>query len=918
MPDLAQLGPYLLSTNVALPLILVLVVVFRHSVRAGAAVAAAAGLAALALLVPSSAPYVGGAFALTMLPLLHKLTLFRKGASWAAAALLAAPFLVVLMFHLPPRARFDATLGAAVAGMIVAAGLVASLFTLLLLKTFEKLESSFLQAYVLFLPIAAAPWYLAYREILSLAPPGASSAWEWLAPAIALDAVLAGCAVLLLAARLVAGRLSTSSVVTMVAWRFLKSQRLVPTWKTRLLRAKRALVALPVHGEVAPQAPVGSEDPRFALPVHGEVAPQAPVGSVLRRPLPKVGAVALLLSSLAATSGTWLSDDALATGAGDERLVRFLLASGVPLAAAVFFAVSALRAHAGDFLPKAAAAVAVACLGLFGMDRSEGFQALDAGLGAAIEGVALLSLLVLLSQALHRGRLHLARRKGKLPKELDLSLAPPEETRLRHGVGGAVFVSVVGVAIGVWALVVVLSVMGGFSGELKERILKTRDHVMVKAPLGEALSAPIALAADVKRVPGVKSAGPYVEGEGMMSSNVNISATVTIRGVDRTPGALAHLEPLIVAGSLDLFRHPEDLVPFPGLAGAGPPTLPSPTSGEGIGSADAGLVVPPGSALGSPLVGGGDGKADAGLVVPPGSALGSPLAGEPGGRGALAGTAVPPPMPLPPPASSGAAALRPVIIGQELARSLGAGVGSRVQVISPDGEVGPLGVQPKARPFTVAAIFATGMYENDLKLAFMYLPDAQDFFNLGDAIDRLDVRLQQPEATDAAAASIAALAGQGAEVLTWKEMNRNLLSALELERMVMFVVLGFIILIASFNIVTSLVILIRKRLSAIAILKTSGATSGQVTAIFFVLGAAVGLFGIASGLIMGLSSCGVLAQLGLVLPREFYIRQLPVSVRPAQVAEIALAAATVIGLAALYPGRLASRVTVVEGLKDER
>jgi lipoprotein-releasing system permease protein len=268
--------------------------------------------------------------------------------------------------------------------------------------------------------------------------------------------------------------------------------------------------------------------------------------------------------------------------------------------------------------------------------------------------------------------------------------------------------------------------------------------------------------------------------------------------------------------------------------------------------------------------------------------------------------------------AAGHATLRPVIIGQELARSLAASVGSRITVISPDGDVGPMGVQPRARPFTVAAIFATGMYEYDLKFAYMYLPDAQDFFNLGDTVDHLDVRLADLAATDAVWPRVSELAGPGAQVLTWKEMNRNLLSALELERVVMFVVLGFIILIASFNIVTSLVILIRRRLSAIAIMKTSGASSGQVTRVFFLLGSAIGLIGILSGIIMGLSACAVLSHLGLTLPKEFYIRRLPVQVDPWQVALIAAVALTVIALASLYPGRLAARVSVVEGLKDER
>ena len=745
----------------------------RYALPAGLALFAALSAVAIAVF---GLPAAAAAAAVVTGYGLCRMSVWRKPAAAAAAALVLLPAAVTGVHALSPRGRFDATLAALVAAMILAAAAVASVVSLALLKLFERLAVS---------------------------------------------------------------TLGSRRFVPMMAWRFLRSQRQVPTWGTRRVRALRKLI------------PSGPDEPAARVVVEAAIA----------------------AALVAAAYGLAPGDD----------LPRFAARTLLPACVAAWLAARSLAGPARFAPVRGIAAMMAGGLFLYGVTASGPFLAMPEVLRHLVVPVAAAGFVPVAAQIAHRTLLLRRRRRGTLPPELDLSLSPIEQTRLRHGVGASVFVSVVGVAIGVWALTVVLSVMGGFSGELEQRIVKTRDHVMVKASDPAAgLADALGLARRIASLPGVETASPYVEGEAMMSSSVNISATVTVRGVDRRPDALRFLEPVLISGSTEFFRRPEELIPFPGVREAEETTLLPALS-----------AMPP---LPAPAPGG----------VSPMPPIAAPAAD---------GVSPMPPIAAP---AAGHATLRPVIIGQELARSLAASVGSRITVISPDGDVGPMGVQPRARPFTVAAIFATGMYEYDLKFAYMYLPDAQDFFNLGDTVDHLDVRLADLAATDAVWPRVSELAGPGAQVLTWKEMNRNLLSALELERVVMFVVLGFIILIASFNIVTSLVILIRRRLSAIAIMKTSGASSGQVTRVFFLLGSAIGLIGILSGIIMGLSACAVLSHLGLTLPKEFYIRRLPVQVDPWQVALIAAVALTVIALASLYPGRLAARVSVVEGLKDER
>ncbi|MBM4370479.1 MAG: ABC transporter permease, partial [Deltaproteobacteria bacterium] len=296
----------------------------------------------------------------------------------------------------------------------------------------------------------------------------------------------------------------------------------------------------------------------------------------------------------------------------------------------------------------------------------------------------------------------------------------------------------------------------------------------------------------------------------------------------------------------------------------------------------------------------------------------------PGGPPPVPGPGAIPMTPIPGVGDAGTAApaevvLPPVLVGLELAGSLGLEVGGQVELIAPDGEAGPAGLQPKSRSFRVAGLITTGLYDYDMKLVYTTLGEAQRFLGLEDSVNRVEARLEDLEDAGAVAATAAGwLDPERCTVDDWKRMNRNLFSALELEWVVMFLVLGFVVLIASFSILSSLLMIIRQRTGAISILRCMGFRLRDLGRVFLVLGALVGLLGSLSGLLLGLSSCVLLGDLGLPLPGEYYIRVLPVDLEPGAVAIIVVASWLLTVVASIYPARRASRTNLLEGLYDER
>jgi lipoprotein-releasing system permease protein len=261
-----------------------------------------------------------------------------------------------------------------------------------------------------------------------------------------------------------------------------------------------------------------------------------------------------------------------------------------------------------------------------------------------------------------------------------------------------------------------------------------------------------------------------------------------------------------------------------------------------------------------------------------------------------------------------------IILGNELARNIGASRGEPVTVISPLGRLTPLGRVPRSQTFRVAGIFDSGMYEYDSTIAYVSLWAAQRFLGIGDRVTGIEVRVDEIYEADRVARAIGkALDGYPYWSRDWMRMNKNLFSALKLEKIVMFIILTLIILVAAFNIVGTLIMVVIEKTRDIAILKSMGATRRSIMKIFLIEGAVIGLVGTILGLLGGYALCKLLATYKFIeLPSDvYYISTLPVQMNPLDVALIALAAIVITLAASVYPAWQASRFDPAEAIRYE-
>ena len=260
-----------------------------------------------------------------------------------------------------------------------------------------------------------------------------------------------------------------------------------------------------------------------------------------------------------------------------------------------------------------------------------------------------------------------------------------------------------------------------------------------------------------------------------------------------------------------------------------------------------------------------------------------------------------------------------VVIGRELAKNLRVYLGDDVNVISPMGDIGPAGPMPRSRAFRVAGIFYSGMYEFDTKYMYMSIAAAQKFLGTDDEITGFELHLPDSDRTGPAASALRSALGPGFEVQDWKELNRNLFSALKVEKVAMFIVLCFIILVAGFSIVANGIMLVREKRREIAILKSMGATDGTVLTAFLYIGLYMGLIGIVAGILTGIGTCLLLGRFGIALDTDvYYISKLPVEMNPIEIGAVFLASMAIVLAATVYPALVAAGLRPVDGLRYDQ
>lgn len=262
-------------------------------------------------------------------------------------------------------------------------------------------------------------------------------------------------------------------------------------------------------------------------------------------------------------------------------------------------------------------------------------------------------------------------------------------------------------------------------------------------------------------------------------------------------------------------------------------------------------------------------------------------------------------------------AMPAIILGKELAKNLGVMQGDPVYLISPRGMISPIGHIPTMKRFKVAGLFESGMYEYDRSLAYMHIKDAQKILRMGDSVNGLEVRVNDIYNAKNIAGRIVKKLGFQYWARDWMQMNQNLFSALKLEKTVMFIILALIVLVAAFNIASTLIMMVMEKTKDIAILKAMGATNKSIRKIFVFKGIVIGSIGTIFGVCLGFILCTVLKYYQFIeLPGDvYYITTLPVKLELLDVVIIASAAMAISFLATLYPARQASKLDPVEAIR---
>jgi lipoprotein-releasing system permease protein len=268
-----------------------------------------------------------------------------------------------------------------------------------------------------------------------------------------------------------------------------------------------------------------------------------------------------------------------------------------------------------------------------------------------------------------------------------------------------------------------------------------------------------------------------------------------------------------------------------------------------------------------------------------------------------------------------------IVVGVGMARRLGLGVGSVLTLVAPQGAATAFGTVPRIRAYHVVAVFQIGMNEYDQAYAFLPLEDAQIFFQQPKSVTQIEVRVADPLHVGAVARAIRAALGDNVAIVDWQHSNDSFFAAVEVEQNVMFLILTLIILVAAFNVISSLIMMVKDKTGDIAVLRTLGAPRSAIMRIFLMCGASVGISGTLIGSVLGIVFClniqtlqhWVEAVTGVSVfnPEVYYLAHLPARLDPWEVGEIIGMALTLSLLATLYPSWRAARTDPVEALRHE-
>jgi len=267
------------------------------------------------------------------------------------------------------------------------------------------------------------------------------------------------------------------------------------------------------------------------------------------------------------------------------------------------------------------------------------------------------------------------------------------------------------------------------------------------------------------------------------------------------------------------------------------------------------------------------------------------------------------------------------VIGERLAAKMGLRIGSKISLITPKGRVTAFGAVPRVRAYTVVAIFKVGMVEYDSSYVFIPMEAAQKYFSLPGQATQIDIGLENPDLVDEVAPKLVPLLTRSLSIYDWRHANSSFFNAVQVERNVMFLILTLIILVAAFNIISGLIMLVKDKGRDIAIMRTMGATRGAILRIFLMAGASIGVIGTAAGVSLGLLFCANIEHIrrfieqftktDLFNPEIYFLSKLPAVVDPAEVTTVVLMALGLSLAATIYPAWRAARLDPVEALRYE-